>query len=260
MTAPDQASPPDWYAGKVALVTGGGSGIGLATAQALGRRGARVFLAGRRSEPLAAAAAAIEACGGQAGYRCTDVSDGASVERMVAAAVDRFGRLDVAVNNAGAPSWGLLADMAGSDWSPVIDTNLTGLWWCLKHEIGHMRAQGAGSIVNVGSRIGAHLRVTHQSAYAASKAGVSALTRSAAREYISAGIRINAVSPGPTETVMADWPDETPAQRAARIAEQVPLGRLGSPEEIASAIVWLASDEARFVVGHDLVVDGGSSA
>lgn len=260
MAATDPGNPPDWYSGKVALVTGGGSGIGLATAQALSRRGARVFLAGRRSEPLATATAAIESGGGEAGYLRADVSDGESVERMVAAAVDRFGRLDVAVNNAGTPSWGLLADMAASDWSPVIDTNLTGLWWCLKHEIGHMSAQGGGSIVNVGSRIGAHLRVTHQSAYAASKAGVSALTRSAAREYISAGIRINAVSPGPTETVMADWPDETPAQRAARIAEQVPLGRLGSPEEIASAIVWLASDDARFVVGHDLVVDGGSSA
>lgn len=249
------------FAGRTALVTGGGSGIGRATAVALAAEGAEVVVAGRRDErALAETVEAVREQGGVASAVLADISTGQDAARLVAVVLERHGRLDVAVNGAGVPSWGLTGEMDPADWAHVVDVNLTGTWLCMKHEITQMLAQGGGVIVNVASRIGAHMRVTHQSAYAATKSAVSALTRTAAREYIARGIRINAVSPGPTATAMALWPGETQGERNARIARDVPAGRMARPQEIAAAILWLASPEADFVVGHDLVIDGGLSA
>lgn len=256
-------SVPRRFVGRTALVTGGGSGIGRATAVALAAEGARVVVSGRRDAPLARTVAEIRAAGGQALAVPADVTvehGPAGVGELVAETVDRYGALDLAVNAAGVPSWGLVADMPSSAWERTLDVNLSGTWLCMKHELAWMVKQGQGVIVNVGSRIGAHMRVSHQSAYAASKAAVSVLTRSAAREYIRQGVRINCVSPGPTETAMALWDEETPAERDERIAREVPVGRMATPAEIAAAVLWLASPEAAFVVGHDLVIDGGLSA
>jgi NAD(P)-dependent dehydrogenase (short-subunit alcohol dehydrogenase family) len=247
-----------------ALVTGAASGIGKATAIALAAEGARVLAVGHSDEDgLKETVRAIESAGGSVVQAFADITVEADVARVVAEAVEQFRRLDVAVNCAGLPSWGLAAEMDLSEWERTVAVNLTGTWLCMKHEISQMRLTNpasGGAVVNVASRIGAHMRVAHQSAYASSKAAVAALTRSAAREYIGEGIRINAVSPGPTLTAMALFPGETPRQRDARIQREVPAGRMARPEEIANAVLWLASSEAAFVVGHDLVIDGGMTA
>src|SRR5690606_15888288 len=142
----------------------------------------------------------------------------------------------------------------------VLATNLTGVWLSLRAQVRHMRTAGGGVIVNVASNIGAHLRLPGLSAYAASKAGVSALTRSAALDHIGEGVRINAVSPGPIATAMSRLPGETDAERDARVAAALPAGRIGTPEEVAASILWLASPASAFVVGQDVVVDGGATA
>jgi NAD(P)-dependent dehydrogenase (short-subunit alcohol dehydrogenase family) len=245
---------------RTALVTGGGSGIGRATAVALAAQGAKVVVAGRRAHTLIETVKAIEENGGTASHVLADITLPDEAARAAGAAVDRYGSLDTAVNCAGLPSWGLTADMTPAEWEEVVSVNVNGTWLSMKYEIEHMLRQGGGTIVNVSSRIGPHMRVTHQSAYAASKSALSTLTRSAAREYIPHGIRINAVSPGPTDTAMAVWPGETPADRDDRVARDIPAGRLARPEEIAAAVLWLASPAAAFVVGHDLVIDGGLSA
>lgn len=246
------------FTGKVVLVTGGGSGIGRATARAFAAEGATVVVAGRDERRLAAAVAEI---GGDASAVTVDVTDPADVARMVGTIVARHGGLDVAFNNAGilgspAPA----ADLGEDDFGAVLDTNVTGTWLCLKHEVAHMRAHGGGAIVNMASNIGAHGRLPNMAAYAASKAAVSALTRTAARDHIADGVRINAVSPGATDTEMSRRPGETDADRAARLKNAIPLGRVGATAEVAAAVLWLASDEAAFTVGHDLVVDGGATA
>ena len=153
-----------------------------------------------------------------------------------------------------------VAEVPAGDWRTVLDVNLTGVFLAMKYEIGHMAAHGGGAIVNVASNIGAHGRRPGLAAYAAAKAGVSVLTRNAAREYAAEGLRINAVSPGATDTPMSFRPGEPAADRDARIAASVPAGRVADPAEVAAAITWLASDEATFVVGHDLVADGGLTA
>jgi NAD(P)-dependent dehydrogenase (short-subunit alcohol dehydrogenase family) len=244
-------------AATVALVTGGGSGIGRAGANRLAADGALVIVTGRTEKLLRET---VDEIGDAAWCWPADVTEEADLAGLFEQIRSRYGRLDVAVNAAGVPSWAKAAELTIAEWRAVLDTNLTGLWACLRHEINAMRAAGSGSIVNVSSRIGPHMRTPMQAAYAASKAGVSALTRTAAREYIGEGIRINAVSPGPTSTGMSLWPGESPADRDDRIAREVPAGRLAEPAEIAAVISWLVSSEASFVVGHDLVVDGGVSA
>ncbi|MFG2180768.1 SDR family NAD(P)-dependent oxidoreductase [Streptomyces abikoensis] len=249
------------FSGRTVLVTGGGTGIGRAVALAFAREGARVVVAGRRAEPLRETVAAVEAAGGEATAVTADVTRPADVEALVERTVQRYGGLDVAVNNVGVfvpPA--KVADLLEDDWHTVLATNLTGVWLSMKHEIAHMRVNGGGAIVNISSNLGAHTRVPGLGAYAASKAAVSTLTRSAALDHIGDGVRINAVSPGPIETTMSSRPGESADEKAERMSRDVPAGRAGSPEEVAAAVLYLASDEAAYTVGTELVLDGGVTA
>ncbi|MBM9507871.1 SDR family NAD(P)-dependent oxidoreductase [Actinacidiphila acididurans] len=250
------------FDGKVVLITGGGGVIAVSTAQAFADQGATVVLAGRTPAKLAEAAGRIRPTGGGEVDRVTvDVTDSGQVAAMVDEVVRRHGGLHVAFNNAGVFGTGApVADLDPDAWTAVLEVNLTGVFLTMKHEIRHMRAHGGGVIVNMASNIGAHVRRPGMAAYAASKAAVSALTRTAARDHIGDGIRINAVSPGASDTPMSYRPGETRADRDARIASAVPAGRVSDPAEVAAAVLWLASDDSRFVVGHDLVVDGGATS
>lgn len=250
------------FAGRTALVTGAGSGIGRDIALAFAAEGARVVVAGRRREPLSHTVRLIEEAGGKALAVTADVSRDAEIEAVVEAAVDRFGSLDVAVNNAGVFRGGQpLADLSSADWREQLDINLTGVFLALRAEVRRMRSQpSGGAIVNIASNIGAHTRRPGTAAYAATKAAVSALTRGAALDHIRDGVRINAVSPGPVDTPMSLRPGETEADRADRVRSALPLGRVSSTSEIAAAVLYLASDDASSVVGADLVVDSGATA
>ena len=248
------------FVGDVALVTGAGSGIGRATALALSREGATVVVAGRRKEPLAETVRLIQEGGGEADLCVADVASTEDVSRMLGDIIDSHGRLHVAVNNAGTFAATPVAEMERPAWDDVVATNLTGIFVCMQQEISHMRAHGGGTIVNVASNKGAHVRAPRLGAYVASKAAVSMLTRTAARESIAEGVRINAVSPGASDTSMSLRPGETHADRAERLKASIPAGRVAELDEVANAILWLASPESSFVVGHDLVVDGGESA
>ncbi|MGV9839730.1 SDR family NAD(P)-dependent oxidoreductase [Nocardia niigatensis] len=252
---------------KTVLITGGAGTIAGATAQAFAELGAIVVLAGRDADQLAAAAAQARPTGrkvdrgGEVDWVVADVTDSYQVAAMVEEVVRRHGGLDVAFNNAGilgtpAP----VGELEDADWHRVLDVNLTGVFLSMKHEIAHMRANGGGVIVNMASNIGTHGRRPGLAAYAASKAAVSVLTQTAARDHIGDGIRINAVSPGATDTRMSFRPGESRSDRDARVASAIPLGRVADPAEIAAAVVWLASPESAFVIGHDLVIDGGATA
>jgi NAD(P)-dependent dehydrogenase (short-subunit alcohol dehydrogenase family) len=248
------------FADKVALITGGGSGIGRATAQAFAREGATVVVAGRSPDRLDQTVKLIEEEGGRASAMSVDIASAAEVGRLVATTVERHGGLHIAFNNAGMLAAGPLADMDEEAWNRQLAVNLTGVFLCMKHEIAHMRGNGGGVIVNTASSLGAHMRLPFLGAYAASKAAVSALSRAAAKEYIGEGIRINAISPGPVDTPMSLRPGETESDRTERMKDALPIGRVGTLAEAASAVLWLASPEAGFTVGHDLVVDGGATA
>ncbi|MEV7070475.1 SDR family NAD(P)-dependent oxidoreductase [Streptomyces sp. NPDC091972] len=250
------------FTGRTALVTGAGSGIGRAVAVAFAAEGAQVVVAGRRREPLAETVRLIEEAGGKALPVTGDVTRAAEVEAVVEAAVDRFGSLDVAVNNAGVFRGGRpLAELSSADWREQLDVNLTGVFLALRAEIRRMRLQpSGGAIVNIASTFGAHTRSPGAAAYAATKAAVSALTRGAALDHIREGVRINAVSPGAVDTPMSLRAGETEADRAERARATLPLGRVSSTSEIAAAVLYLASDDASSVVGTDLVVDSGATA
>lgn len=248
------------FTGKTVLVTGGGSGIGRAAALAFAAEGAVVAVAGRRPGPLDQTVRLIKESGGQASAVAADVSLAADAQRLVAAVAERHGGLHIAFNNAGIIEAGPLADMDDAAWDRQVAVNLTGVFLAMKHEIKHMRASGGGVIVNTASNLGAHMRLPFLGAYAATKAAVSALTRAAAREYIADGIRINAISPGPIDTPMSLRPGETEADRDKRLAGALPAGRAGTVAEAAAAVLWLASPEAGFTIGHDLVIDGGATA
>jgi NAD(P)-dependent dehydrogenase (short-subunit alcohol dehydrogenase family) len=248
------------FTDQVVLVTGGGSGIGRAAARAFAGEGAAVVVVGRGKASLDETVELIHADGGRADTIVADVSRAEDTARMVEDTVSRHGGLHVAFNNAGVLGVGPVADLDEMTWNTVVAANLTGVWLSMKHEIGHMRAQGGGVIVNTSSNLGAHMRKPNLGAYIATKAAVSALTRTAALEYIGAGVRINAVSPGPVETTMSLRPGETVADRADRMKSELPIGRAGTLDEVAATVLWLASAEAGFVVGHDLVLDGGASA
>ena len=245
--------------GKSALVTGGGGGIGRATALALAREGARLAIADIAADAAREAVALVNAAGGQAISLSGEVARDADVRAMVEAVIGAYGRLDCAFNNAGIAGWQV--DAAGkktAEWSEeafdrMIAVNLKGVWLCMKHEIVQMLAQGGGAIVNTASIAGLAGLPT-SSAYVAAKHGVVGLTKTAAIEYAEAGIRVNAVCPGYIKTPMTE---ETMRRRGAAIIAQTPLKRMGSPEEIAEMVVWLCSDRASYVTGAAYNVDGG---
>jgi NAD(P)-dependent dehydrogenase (short-subunit alcohol dehydrogenase family) len=248
------------FTGKVALVTGGGTGIGRSIARAFAREGARVVVAGRRAEPLDETVELIVGEGGEAIAVAADVTQSADVAELISRTVGHFGSLDIAVNNVGVLRPGAVGDLDEDDWRASVETNITGTWLSMKHEIAHMRSNGGGSIVNVASNLGSHARLPGLGAYVASKAAVSALTQNAALDHVADGIRINAVSPGPVDTSLTLMPGETEEERDARFGAQVPLGRIGRTDDVASAVLYLASDDAGFIVGTDLRIDGGAAA
>jgi NAD(P)-dependent dehydrogenase (short-subunit alcohol dehydrogenase family) len=243
--------------GKVALVTGGTSGIGRDTAVLFAKAGAKVVVAGRREPEGNETIELIRATGNDALFVKADVSKATEVETLVQKTVDQFGRLDFAFNNAGIE--GVLAPIirqSEEDWDRTIDINLKGVWLCLKYEIRQMLKQGGGgAIVNMASITGL-VGAVGAAAYSASKHGVIGLTKTAALENAKSGIRINAVCPGFTETPMAERIFRVPAARKY-ILSCHPIGRLGRPAEIAEAVVWMCSDRASFMTGQSLVLDGG---
>jgi NAD(P)-dependent dehydrogenase (short-subunit alcohol dehydrogenase family) len=242
--------------GKVALVTGGSSGIGRASALLFAREGARVVVAdlnvsgGEETERM------IEESGGKAIFVKADVSKASDVEALIGKAVDTYGRLDCAFNNAGtAVGGGPIHDSTEENWDYVMGINLKGVWLCMKYEIRQMLKQGGGAIVNTSSVMGLVGHID-KPIYAASKHGVVGLTKSVALQYAKNGIRVNAVCPGWVRTPMTEGRLNDPEARA-RMVEMEPIGRVGKPEEVAEAVVWLCSDAASFVTGHTMAVDGG---
>ena len=249
--------------GKSALVTGGASGIGRATALAFAREGARVAVADIMQDAAQRTVTEIEAIGGQALAIACDVTDDDAVKAMIAATVDAFGGLDCAFNNAGIAPYQVnaggqkIADVAPEAWRRLIDVNLTGVWLCLRHEVAQMRAQGSGGvIINTASILGLVGSAT-SSAYVAAKHGVVGLTKVAAADHAEDNIRVNAVCPGYIETPMTE---ETMRRRGGRILARVPMARMGKAGEIAEAVVWLCSPKASFVTGVSWAVDGGYTA
>jgi NAD(P)-dependent dehydrogenase (short-subunit alcohol dehydrogenase family) len=246
------------FESKVALVTGGNSGIGRAIALAFAKEGANVVVAARRASEGDETVAMIEELGGQAHFVQADVSKAAEVKAMVAACISEYGGLDYAVNNAGVEGTPMVEtiDYEEDVWDQVIDINLKGVWLCMKYEIPEMLSRGGGAIVNMSSvagLIGGRMGV----AYYASKHGVVGATKAAALEYATRGLRINAVCPAVIETPMVARAFSANEEVTERYKAMHPVGRFGQPEEVASATLWLCSEGASFVTGHALPVDGG---
>jgi NAD(P)-dependent dehydrogenase (short-subunit alcohol dehydrogenase family) len=243
--------------GKVALVTGGGSGIGRATALAFAREGAKVVVADIVVAGGEETVRMIKAAGGEALFVKADVAKAAEVEAMIKKAVETYGRVDCAFNNAGIE--GAVApthECTEENWDRVVAIDLKGVWLCMKYEIPQMLKQGGGAIVNTASVAGL-VGFQGAPAYVASKHGVNGLTKTAALEYAKSGIRVNAVCPGVIHTPMVERAFSANPQMAESVAAIEPVGRMGKPEEIAEAVVWLCSDAASFVTGLPMAVDGG---
>jgi len=246
------------FEGKVALITGGASGIGAASARRFAAEGARVVLGDVNQERLAAVAKEIDGSGETVATYVADVSDRSQVEAMTEAAVQRFGRLDIVFNNAGVGTYGKTPDLDPDEWHRVIDVDLHSVFYGCRAAIPHLRAAGGGAIVNTAS-ISGLFGDYGLAAYNAAKGAVVNYTRTAAIDHARENIRINAVCPGPVDTALT-IPLLAQPQIAAGYEELIPMGRVGRPEEIASAVLFLASDDAAYVTGAMIVVDGGLTA
>jgi NAD(P)-dependent dehydrogenase (short-subunit alcohol dehydrogenase family) len=245
------------YTNKVALVTGGTSGIGKATAIEFARAGAKVVLSGRREKEGAAVVAEIQHLGGEATFIRADLARDADVKAMVDFTVATYGRLDVAFNNAGVEWFGPLDQATEAEYRRVFDINVWGVLNAMRHEIPVMLKTGGGAIVNTSS-VGGHIAMGQASIYIASKHAVEGLTKAVALEFARQNIRVNAVAPGTTATDMFDRAFETAGDEVRdSIISRVPVGWVGSSEQIAAAVLYLCSDEAKFTTGTSLVVDGG---
>ena len=244
---------------KVALVTGGNSGIGRATALLFAQEEAKVVIAARREKEGIETVDEIVANGGEAIFIKTDIAQAAEVKAMVEKTVEAFGRLDCAFNNAGRPgdAGAPTHDYPEDIWQQVMDVNITGTFLCMKYEIQQMLKDGGGVIVNDASVAGLRGAKEISAAYVTSKHGVVGLTRSVALEYAQKGIRVNTVCPGWVRTAMVEGAFERNPELQTSIIDQIGLGRIGKPEEVAEAVVWLCSERSSFVTGHTLVVDGG---
>lgn len=245
------------FSGKVVLVTGGTSGIGKATAVAFAKEGAKVVLSGRREKEGLAVVEEITKAGGVAHFVQADVAKESDVKKLVEATVAKFGRLDVAFNNAGIELMGPIAEITEADYRKVFDINVWGVLASMKYEIKEMLKTGGGAIINTSSVAG-HIGFAGAGVYAATKHAVEGLTKSAALEYAKQGIRVTAVAPAAIETEMIDrfvgGPD---SEQGKGLASMHPIGRMGKSEEIAAAVLYLASDAAKFTTGISLPVDGG---
>ncbi len=245
------------FEGKVVLVTGGTSGIGREAALQFAATGARVVLAGRRSAEGEAVAREITDAGGEALFVQTDVTDEDQVRHLVEETIRHFGRLDIAFNNAGIEQTGPIAEVTAEDYRKVFDINVLGVFLSLKYEIPAMLKSGGGSIINTSSIVG-HIAMPGAGVYIASKHAVEGITRTAALELAGQGIRVNSVAPGAIATDMIDrFAGEEGTEGRQQLAAQHPMGRLGQPQEIAAAVLYLASDAASFTTGISLPVDGG---
>jgi NAD(P)-dependent dehydrogenase (short-subunit alcohol dehydrogenase family) len=244
------------FEGKVALVTGGTSGIGKATAIAFARAGAKVVLTGRREKEGAQVVAEIKKLGSEAAFVRTDIAKDADVKAMVKFVVDKFGKLDIAFNNAGVEWNGPLDQATESEYRRIFDTNVWGVLNSMRHEIPVMLKNGGGAIVNTSSALG-HVGLPQVSVYNASKHAVEGLTKSVALEFAKQNIRINAVAPAVVATEMVDRFAGKEGDMRDYLASLHPVGRIGTSEEIAAAVLYLASDAAKFTTGTSLVVDGG---
>jgi NAD(P)-dependent dehydrogenase (short-subunit alcohol dehydrogenase family) len=248
------------FEGKVAFVTGAGSGIGRAAALAFARAGAAVVVADIGEEANQATARLVEAAGGKAlAVRC-NVARPDDVQAAVKRTTETFGRLDFAFNNAGVEPKTLVptAEVEDDEWHRIMGVDLYGVFLCMKYEIPAMLASGGGAIVNTSSGAGV-IGIKDNAVYTAAKHGVIGLTRSAALEYAAKNVRINAVCPGYIDTPMIERFSGTSAEARAKVIAQEPIGRMGTPEEIAATVVWMCSPAAGFMVGHALVVDGGQT-
>jgi NAD(P)-dependent dehydrogenase (short-subunit alcohol dehydrogenase family) len=245
------------FEGKAVLVTGASSGIGRATAEAFAREGARVVVADVLDDAGRETVERIEAAGGTATFVSADVSNAADVENMVRHARSAYGRLDCAFNNAGVEGdMANTVDCTEENWDRTLAINLKGVWLCMKYEIPVMLEHGGGAIVNCASVAGL-VGFRNLPAYSASKGGVVELTRTTALEYSDQGIRVDAVCPGVIRTPMIDRIVHGDAEAESEFTALEPIGRMGEPEEIADAVLWLCSGRASFVTGHALVADGG---
>lgn len=243
----------------VILITGALTGIGRATTLAFAGSGARLVISGRRPAEGKALESELRQLGAEAHFIQADVRHDREVQDLVDQAVARFGRLDVAVNNAGTEGQpGPIVDQTSESYAATFDTNVLGTLLSMKHELRVMTAQGSGSIINISSTYG-HEGAAYASVYAGSKHAVEGMTKSAALEAAASGVRVNAVAPGPTDTGMLDRFTGTPENKAA-LASRVPLGRVGRPADIAAAVHFLASDAAAFMTGQIVTVDGGKTA
>jgi NAD(P)-dependent dehydrogenase (short-subunit alcohol dehydrogenase family) len=242
---------------KVAIITGGSSGIGRATAVALAKEGVKVTVAARRAKEGEETVRLIKEAGSDGIFVKTDVANEDDVRSLVEKTIKTYGKLDYAFNNAGiAEPLTPLVDQTSDIFDQIMNVNVKGVWLCMKYEIPEMIRTGGGAMVNMSSVAGV-IGYPQMPIYIASKHAVLGLTKSAALEYAKSGIRINAVAPGGVETDMVKQVNEDNKQFVETLKSMHPIGRIGVPEEIANAVVWLLSDKASFVLGHTLLVDGG---